>query len=588
MTDKRGFFTTRKVGLFLLAAVQSARLAVGTTPQSPTPVATPTFGEQVEVTVVNVDVYVRDRQGRPVEGLTADDFRVTQDGREVEVTNFAVFSPKTLDLGSSAPEMNAPDLRPATSPTTFRPIYVVLYIDNVNLNPLQRNNVLIRMNKFVQENLAAPIQMMVVSSDAKLKIRQPFTDDPRPVRTAMEEISRASGWRFTRDRERRRILETMAEIRRDVLIEDFSFYRNTELLIQQNTELLILKQQMKAEIRAFAEFESHVLQDSLSRLHGVIDVVKGIDGRKSVIYVSNGLPMTPGLGLMHQFAEVFRDPTIYTSLAEGTFAAEFTSLTEEANRYGVSFYALDATGLGPLEGFEVDAKYVPEARSSWVHRQNELDSLTFMADTTAGLAIINTNDVSEGLELIRDDLFSYYSVGYTISAGSEDTVHEIEVMLPGYPNHEIRHRTRFVEKNLQTRIQDRVSSMLSRIVEPEGDDRLRLTAGTPVPAKKDLWSVPMRVSIPLADVALTEEAGHQVGHLEIFFGARDSSGRQVQPEPREYEVRIPSAEYQTAEGQRYAIVFPMLIRQDRHAVAVGVLDLVTNQAVYGRVEVNVP
>jgi len=47
-----------------------------------------TFGETIDVRVVNVDVWVTDRDGNPVTGLTADDFEVREDGRPVELSNF--------------------------------------------------------------------------------------------------------------------------------------------------------------------------------------------------------------------------------------------------------------------------------------------------------------------------------------------------------------------------------------------------------------------------------------------------------------------------------------------------------------------
>jgi hypothetical protein len=65
------------------------------------PVSSPTdghFGGEVQVTVVNLDVMVRHPSGRPVEGLTAADFRVLEDGAEMPISNFAAFA-----AGSAAP-----------------------------------------------------------------------------------------------------------------------------------------------------------------------------------------------------------------------------------------------------------------------------------------------------------------------------------------------------------------------------------------------------------------------------------------------------------------------------------------------------
>jgi hypothetical protein len=85
------------VGVKRLHAIVVA-IAVGAASPAPcqtAPAATPgpvgglSFLDEVEVTVVNVDVFVRDRAGRPVGGLAASDFRVTQDGLEMPLSNFA-------------------------------------------------------------------------------------------------------------------------------------------------------------------------------------------------------------------------------------------------------------------------------------------------------------------------------------------------------------------------------------------------------------------------------------------------------------------------------------------------------------------
>src|SRR6266508_3769735 len=49
----------------------------------------PGFGEVLDVEVVNVQVWVTDRQGQPVSGLTAKDFVLRHDGKPVPITHFA-------------------------------------------------------------------------------------------------------------------------------------------------------------------------------------------------------------------------------------------------------------------------------------------------------------------------------------------------------------------------------------------------------------------------------------------------------------------------------------------------------------------
>jgi hypothetical protein len=55
-----------------------------------TPLPAASVVESVQVNVVNVDVLVTDRDGRPVTGLTAADFTLYEDGKPMSITTSAV------------------------------------------------------------------------------------------------------------------------------------------------------------------------------------------------------------------------------------------------------------------------------------------------------------------------------------------------------------------------------------------------------------------------------------------------------------------------------------------------------------------
>jgi len=67
-------------------AASAARAGAAETPLGPRPGE---LAEAVEVTVVNIDVVVRDRTGRQLAGLTRDDFALFVDGKKTEITNFS-------------------------------------------------------------------------------------------------------------------------------------------------------------------------------------------------------------------------------------------------------------------------------------------------------------------------------------------------------------------------------------------------------------------------------------------------------------------------------------------------------------------
>ena len=99
---------------------------------------------------------------------------------------------------------------------------------------------------------------------------------------------------------------------------------------------------------------------------------------------------------------------------------------------------------------------------------------------TGGIAIVNTNDFSKAFKRISTDLFTYYSLGYTVSSSGSDRVHYIKVELPNHPKYKIRYRRRYVEKSLETRVQDMV--MTSLVFDVDHNPMfVEVTAGNPAP-----------------------------------------------------------------------------------------------------------
>ena len=163
---------------------------------TPRPIGGLSFVDEVEVTVVNVDVYVRDGKGRPVEGLDVDDFRIKQDGIEMPISNFLELTQEVIEHTYAEAEIEQALPVPAEEPTVveeleIRPVYMVIYIDN--------------------ENLQRPVQMMVVSYQRSLKVLQPFTDSSRDVNDALRSVVKYAGGREERDNTRRKLIADIQE-----------------------------------------------------------------------------------------------------------------------------------------------------------------------------------------------------------------------------------------------------------------------------------------------------------------------------------------------------------------------------------------
>ena len=538
-----------------------------------------TFIDEVQVTVVNVDVYVRDGRGRPVKGLGVDDFILLQDGVEMPISNFAeldigVIRERISEMAVDVPVEAAGLAQEAPVSLEIKPIWVVLYIDHENIESMDRNRVLRRVREFVTENLEAPVEMMVVSYQRSLKVVQPFTTESREVTGALRGMSRQTGGREERESARQQLLRDMTDAKN----QDYGSQVNT----QEGAKL-----DLRQRVAAFAAEEADNLRLALGGLRQVVSMLSGIDGRKSIIYVSSGLPMVPGIGLMHDHAMTFHDQSILSLRGRYDQTRLFHELTSVANAQEVSLYSIDATGLNPLDGFEAENNYSRDPTASSIGSRNYRDSLIYMAEATGGIAVVNTNDVTGGLERITSDLYNYYSLGYTVNSSNADRVHRIKVQLGGGRKYDLRYRRRFVEKSYESRIQDRVfTSLVVDIYDnPMG---LELTAAAPLPGSDTQWLVPMHFSIDLDTIALLSVGDELVGRVVVFIGARDDEGRNSEVQRQEHEIRLPRAEYLAAGRERFGFDFRLLLEEGRHRVSVGAMDPITRQASYERMVVSVP
>ena len=150
------------------------------------------FVDMVNVSVVNVDVYVTDKKGNPVTGLTKDDFQLFENGKPVEITNFyavkdgkATAQPSDLARRrprragpGAAPASSRPDLDQVRTPEDQR-LRLIVYIDNYNLQPFNRNRVMRELRAFIGDQARPRTTSSCWSpTTASCTSASTFTSDP--------------------------------------------------------------------------------------------------------------------------------------------------------------------------------------------------------------------------------------------------------------------------------------------------------------------------------------------------------------------------------------------------------------------------
>ena len=564
----------------VLVLLLAAALAAAQTDQPVEPVVEGAVGGvpftgEVDVTVVNVNAYVTDKKGVAVTDLTADDFILTQDGEVKTITNFGLFTEEVYrgEYRPEGPPGLADEPTPATdgqslSKDSFRPVYVVLYFDNDNSRPLDRNRLISQMRTFVRENLQPPVQMMVITYNKSYEVIQPFTGDQREIYDALREVKMMTGGRNELDNNRKDILRDIAESQRSSQQDYQQMNRSHNMMI------------------GFAEEEANALQFTLGSLRDTVTMMSGLPGKKIIVYASNGLPLVAGIDLFYAYANTYNESSAITESARYNMNRHYTSLVSNANAQDISFYTFGVGGLeNPgLAGSELGMQQ--DHMSASIGIQNYLDPLRYMADNTGGAAIVNTNDFTAGLERLAQDFFTYYSLGYTLHHSGLDKVHRIKVELPNHPDLRLRYRKRFVEKSLESRIQDKV---VTGLMFPLDDNPMQIMVeiGDQGPAGETRWMVPFKLSFPIRRVALLPTGEDFVGNVTMFIAARSAKGDRSDVVRQTHEIRVKAADYERAQLDRFTITANLLMEEGSHNVAVGLLDPITRASSFTTTRVTV-
>lgn len=518
------------------------------------------FSDVVDVQVVNIDVRVTDAEGKPVHGLGREDFVVRQDGRPVEIVNFyAVEDGSPVPApdepappsAEAAPEAAAAPPAPAVPPE--QRLWLIVYVDNYNLDPLERNRVLPALRSFLYDSLGPEDRAMVVTFDRALEVRVPFTSDQRLLVAGVERLAAESGFRTVRRREQAEVLKRIDRA-------------------DSGRQALLLARLYAEELRN----EVDVTVQALERL---VESLAGLPGRKALLHVSSGIPMLAGEEMFQVIGQKFDMSEAYAEISRHDTSRAWHRVERMANAHRVVFYTLDAGGMRGMQfaGAEYEGLTTPHLRRTMdsVVPENLQSSLRLMANETGGLAILNRNDVRPALEAVRTDFGSFYSLGIRASDVESARHHQIAVELRE-PRRglTVRHRGAYRSKSQQTLMRERLRSSLSYGHEANPLGVVARWGRPEQQGARGLWVVPVRLEIPLSDLVLlpVPDGRHEL-RLELYAGAAAGGDEISEIDVVPLGLRVADEHVEAARGESFVHTHRLMLRRGRHKVGVAVLDL---------------
>ena len=465
--------------------------------QNVTPGAeTPTFKTSTQLVIETVGV--KDKSGKPIEGLTAKDFIVTEDGMPQTISFFeyqklpegpadAILS--TTPVPAVAPLARLP--RTQIAPETPGDVryrdrrLLALYFDMVAMPVPDQLRALDAAEKFIRTQMTpADLVAIMMFDNGSVRVLQDFTED------------------------RERLLSILGTLAvgedENAAVSDASSADNGAAFGQND-----------------AEFNIFFTDRELSALQTAASMLGKLNEKKALLYFASGLRLN---GANNQ--------------------AQLHATTNAAIKAGVQIWSIDARGLTASAPMGDASKGSPggqqmytgaSAMAAMTNLQRTQDTLWTLAADTGGKALLDVNDLSAGIVNAQKSFSSYYILGYyTSNANLDGKFRRVKISLREGLSADLDYRQgyyagkdfkKFTTADKERQLEDAL--ML-------GDPITELTIAMEVDyfqLNNAEYYVPVVVKVSGSELALAKKGGAEhtlldfIGEIKDEFGSTESNVR---------------------------------------------------------------
>lgn len=351
------------------------------------------------VSLVEIDVQVTNRDGKPVKGLKQEQFSVTEDGKGQKISTFEYNDIEQVETAGKTDE--APITVPlgtVTSPEEIKAVVrdhrmIVLFFDLTSLQAEDLLRSTRAAEKYLDEQMTPADLVGIVVFGNTLKVVANFTNDRNLLKQSVEAI--VPGHEAA--------LQALA---------DAATAADGETLVSEDTGAAFTADD--------TEFNVFNTDRKLAAVDSLCEVLEGIPGKKSIVQFTSGITQT---------GEENR--------------SELIAATNAANRSNVAIYTVDSRGLltatpggdastGASGGNAMftGATVVSQSQS----RQDSRDTLATLAGDTGGRSFFDVGDFGKVFQSVQSDTSGYYLVGYySTNTANDGAWRRVHVKIDGLP-----------------------------------------------------------------------------------------------------------------------------------------------------------
>lgn len=450
------------------------------------------FTLRVTSQLVVETVVVKDKHGKPVEGLTAKDFNITEDGvaQQIRVFEQQQFPDSPAAIASPIKPENIKTYRqlgrsqiasePAGKSRYQNRRLLVLYFDMTAMPPADQIRALQAADKFLRIQLtSADLVAVMRYRGGAVDVLQDFTDDRDRLLSIVNTLIVGEGQGS------------------DDTADDASAPDTGAAFGQDDSEFTVFNTNRQ-----------------LSALQTAAKMLGHLNEKKSLIYFASGLTLNR---LNNQ--------------------AQLQATIDDAIRANVSFWPIDSRGLiaqAPLgdatKGSPGNIAMYSGASALAVtsNVQQSQDTLYALATDTGGKAFVDSNDLTRGISEAQRSVSNYYILGYyTSNAAKDGKFRRVSVVLKDNASADLDYRHgyyasktfgKFTAADKERQLEDAL--MLE-------DPMTELTIAMEInyfQLNQAEYFVPIMVKIPGRELVLAKHSGASRTLLDFIGEVKDASG----------------------------------------------------------------
>ena len=462
-----------------------------------------------DVSIVSVDVVVRDSAGNFVRGLTAKDFSISEEGKPQKVETFSLQEndgsralPPSAEIAlldgledklraevkravsatADVPATVAPEAEAANSLIGRR--MVVLLFDVSSMQPEDIQRAVEDAREHVDGTMTDSDLVAVVTIGTRLNVLTDFTSSKEDLQASLQSLAYSNG----------------TEI--DISAVATAATESAEATSEAT------------EASAFEEFNNDV---RLRALKTLCETISPIQQKKAVMYFSSGIRRSGD------------DNNIEVRAASNT-----------CNRANVNIYPVDARGLQAVvagggassRGSSGQGLFTGQnATRGFANLNASQDTLVTLAADTGGRAFTSSNDFGEAFARVQRDLAAYYLLGYSSTNPAQDgRFRRIEVRVNRKDLGGLRIEARngyYARRSFaNTRRGDRAAQLEDQLAAAVSNTDVPMVLGTGwFRQTNDRYYIPIALAVPGSSVPVATGATKVT--LDVLGHVIDEQGRTV-------------------------------------------------------------